>query len=185
MLQTLWLVYSKHLISTIRGSIKINYLCLQSQRISDSTAEKCCDQCAKEQCVSSSSCSVLQIGPSSRQHDMISQCSLSAYTQLVVHAQLWCQSLCGKSWCMEWGACWAVWVFCCHDNHPLEVCCAKRKKKKGKLVYVRLQFCSSSSKSRLFRFAWQSSCYSRAELLWSPKRCCNQQSLLSPIRSQS
>lgn len=61
---------------------------------------------------------------------MISQCSLSAYTQLVVHAQLWCQSLCGKSWCMEWGACWAVWVFCCHDNHPLEVCCAKKKKKK-------------------------------------------------------
>lgn len=66
--------------------------------------------------------------------------------------------------------------------------CAVQKiknKKKGKLVYVRLQFCSSSSKSRLFRFAWQSSCYSRAELLWSPKRCCNQQSLLSPIRSQS
>lgn len=84
----------------------------------------------KEQCVSSSSCSVLQIGPSSRQHDMISQCSLSAYTQLVLHAQLWCQSLCGKPWCMEWGACWAVWVCCCHDNHPLEVCCAKKKKKK-------------------------------------------------------
>lgn len=119
----------RHLISTIRGSIKINYLRLQSQRISDSTAEKCCDQCAKEQCVSSSSCSVLQIGPSSRQHDMISQCSLSAYTQLVVHAQLWCQSLCGKSWCMEWGACLgSMGLLLSWQSSSWSVLCKKKKK---------------------------------------------------------
>lgn len=78
------------------------------------------------------------------QHDMISRCTLSAYTQLVVHAQLWCQSLCGKPWCMEWGACWAVWVCCCHDNHPLDNCAAQ----KGDWVYVRVSFCCSA-KSRL------------------------------------
>lgn len=59
--------------------------------------------------------------------NVISQCTLSAYTQLIVHAQLWCQSLCGKSWCMEWGACWAVWVCCCHDDHSLDNCAAQKR----------------------------------------------------------
>lgn len=60
----------------------------------------------------------------SSQHGVLSPCTLSASTQLVVHAQLWYQSLCGKPWCMEWGACWAVWVCCCHDNLPLINCSA-------------------------------------------------------------
>lgn len=92
-----------------------------------STAEKCCDQCVNAKCALSVSYTVLQIRVCSSPHDMICQCALSASTQLIVHAQLWCQSLCGKPWCMEWGACWAVWVCCCHDNHPLDNWAAQKR----------------------------------------------------------
>ncbi len=57
-----------------------------------STAEKCCDQCVHvkgaAECALSVSYTVLQIRVRSSQHDMISQRTLSASTQLIVHAQL-------------------------------------------------------------------------------------------------
>lgn len=96
----------------------------------------CCDPCVNVKGAAVCMC------PSQR--DMIPQCTRSAYTQLIVHAQLWCQSLCGKPWCMERGACWAVWVCCCHDNHPLDKCAAQ----KGDWAYVRVSFCCSAE-SRL------------------------------------
>lgn len=42
----------------------------------------------------------------------------AARPRLGVHAWPCCQSLCGQPRCMEGGACWAVWVCCCHDNNP-------------------------------------------------------------------
>lgn len=132
-----------YFINSICFSAEIKYLTLRLWHTSVfalvSTAEQCCDQCVNVKeaaaCVYTLvSYSVLYNCICSSQHDMISQCTVSAYRQLFVHAQLWCQSLCGKPWCMEWGACWAVWVCCCHDNHPLNKCAAQ----KGDWVYARV-----------------------------------------------
>lgn len=54
------------------------------------------------------------------------QLTVCARPRLVVHEQPCSQSLCGQPRCMEGGACWAVWICCCHDNNPSDSCAAQK-----------------------------------------------------------
>lgn len=77
-----------------------------------------------------------------------------------MHAQLWCQSLCGKPWCMEWGACWAAWFCCCHDDHHLH----------NRVLHQQVVGCSSGCLHTITSFALHGRAVSNrgAKLLWSP-----------------